>query len=150
MKAAHARVARRRLDAKLAELRPADRFAPPPSGWLRAVRDALGMPQAEVARRLGVTRQAVAQIETAEVDGSVRLATLRRAAAALDCDLVYTLVPRTTLDQVVREQAERVVAGEVAAAERSMVLEAQDSSVDHAAARELADELIASPRLWRS
>lgn len=150
MKAAHARVARRRLDAKLAELRPAYRFAPPRLGWLRAVRDALGMPQAELARRLGVTRQAVAQIETAEADGSVRLATLRRAAAALDCDLVYTLVPRTTLDQVVREQAERVVAGEVAAAEQSMVLEAQDSSVDPAAARELADELIASQRLWRS
>lgn len=150
MNAIRARAARRRLDAKLAPLRPAERLIPPPRGWTRAIRDALGMSQADLARRLGVSTQAVSQLEAGEADGSVRLATLRRAAEAMGCTLVYALVPKTGLEEVVTTQAARVAGGEIAAAERSMALEDQAASLPDAARHDLVDRLIASRRLWRA
>lgn len=66
----------------------------PPRGWLRAVREESGLTQAEVARRLGTTRQGYAQIEAAEATGSITLKYLQRAAAALGAELVYFVAPR--------------------------------------------------------
>ena len=149
MRSDQARRSRRRLDAKLAALQPAERFAVPPRGWIRAIRTALGMSQSDLAVRLGVSPQAVQQFEASESDGSVRLSTLRRAAEALDCTLVYALVPRSSLEETVEARARTVLAVETAAAERSMVLEAQDSTLPPEALRPAADALVASRRLWR-
>ena len=144
-----ARQSRRRLDTKLAALQPAERFVAPPLGWIRAIRTALGMAQGDLALRLGVSAQAVQQFEASESDGSVRLSTLRRAAEAMDCTLVYALVPRSSLEETVEAQVRSVLAAETAAAERSMVLEAQGATLSPEALRPAADALIASRRLWR-
>jgi predicted DNA-binding mobile mystery protein A len=69
----------------------------PARGWLRALREAIGLSQAEVAARAGVKRQSLAQFEAAEERGSISLSSLRRAAAAMDCDLAYFIVPRSTV-----------------------------------------------------
>ncbi len=66
----------------------------PARGWLRAVREAIGLTQADVAQRTGVKRQSYAQFEGAEARGSITLGSLRRAADAMDCELVYYLAPR--------------------------------------------------------
>lgn len=66
----------------------------PVHGWLRAVRQGLGLSQAEVARRLEVHRSAVDQFESAEKRRAITLASLERSARALGCELVYFLVPR--------------------------------------------------------
>jgi predicted DNA-binding mobile mystery protein A len=147
--AEEARRARRRLDVRLVALQPPQRYAVPPAGWLRAVRDALGMSQADLGRRLDIAPQAVQQIEAGERDGSVRLATLRRAADAMDCDLAYVLLPRTTLESTVTAQALRVVDREIAATERTMALEDQATTVSEDTRRTLVDRLVASKRLWR-
>ena len=144
-----ARRARRRLDLRLAAFHPAEQYATPPGGWLRAIRDALGMSQADLGERLGVAPQAVQQLEANERDGTIRLSSLRRAADAMDCDVVYLVLPRTTLESTVTAQAYRVVDEEIAATERTMALEAQDTSVSREVARELVDQVIASRRLWR-
>ena len=144
------RQSRRRLDEKLAALRPADRFAPPPRGWLKAVRTAVGMSQADLGVRLGVSGQAVQQIEASEADGTVRLSSLRRAAAALDCTLVYALVPNDSLDAMVQARARALLLADVAATERSMALEAQEVAVpQEGLVRQYAETLIAARRLWR-
>lgn len=65
----------------------------PARGWLRAVREATGPSQSDVAKKLGVKRQSYAQFETAEEAESISVASLRRSAAALGCELVYFLVP---------------------------------------------------------
>src|SRR5215217_7999866 len=87
--------ARSALDRRLADWRrlPA-REARPHGGWVRAIRDALGMSAADLAERMGVTQSTVARLESSERDGRIQLDTLQRAADALDCDLVYALVPR--------------------------------------------------------
>ena len=65
------------------------------------------MSASDLATRLGVSQQNVAELERSEVRATIRLDTLRRAAEALDCDLVYAIVPRTSLEEAVRAQARR-------------------------------------------
>jgi predicted DNA-binding mobile mystery protein A len=85
----------RELERRIGPLKAARPAADMPArGWLRAVREAVGLTQAEVARRAGVRRQTYAQFETAEERGSISVASMRRAAGAMDCELVYFIVPR--------------------------------------------------------
>ena len=95
--------ARRRLDERFRRLRPLADEPRPHKGWIRAIRDALGMSSTELAARIGVSQQRVSQIEQGELQETITLETLRRAANALDCDLVYVLEPRTSLDEAVRK-----------------------------------------------
>jgi predicted DNA-binding mobile mystery protein A len=67
---------------------------PPSRGWLRAVRESVGLTQATVAKKLGITPQAYAQLESAEQRGAITLASLQRAAEALGCELTYWVKPR--------------------------------------------------------
>lgn len=65
----------------------------PNGGWLRTVREALGLSRRVLAERLEVTQAAVRDYEVAETNEAISLATLRRAARSLDCELVVALVP---------------------------------------------------------
>jgi predicted DNA-binding mobile mystery protein A len=134
--------ARRALERRLAPWRAlsAASSARPAGGWVRAIRDALGMSAAELATRMGTTQAAVTQFEASERAGGARLATLTRAANALGCDLVYAFVPRTPLEDQVRAQAERVLARDFAGVTNSMRLE--DQGVTGEAARDIREDLI--------
>jgi predicted DNA-binding mobile mystery protein A len=83
------------------------------------------MPQAQLAKRLGVTQRSVQSMEKGEASEGIRLETLRRAADALGCDLVYALVPREPLGETLERQARRVAASRLAACSHSMLLEEQ-------------------------
>lgn len=145
------RLARKNLDRRLSKL-DREAFLVPPFGWVRAIREALGMSPAKLAERMGVTRSRINALEKAEVTGSTTLKTLREAAEAMDCVLVYAIVPRTSLDQAVYDQAEKKADGELARLHHTMRLENQAM-----VPRDLADErerlvreiLEGSPRrLW--
>lgn len=77
------------------------------------MREALGMSATELGQRMGITRRRVAAIETEELIGAMKLATLQRAAEAMDCSLVYAFVPKVPLEELVlaraREKAEGIV-----------------------------------------
>ena len=109
------------------------------------------MSQADLAARLDVTRQRIAQVEQGEVDGTIQLSTLRRAAEAMDCVLVYALVPNTTLEEAVHRQAFAVAASDVDRARQTMLLEAQlGGEGDHQRLTEsIVEQLLDSRRLWR-
>jgi predicted DNA-binding mobile mystery protein A len=76
-------------------------------GWLRAIRETLGMTSAALGQRLGITASGVRKLEQAEAADAITLATLRRMAEALDCELHYFLMPRQPLRQMRRRQALR-------------------------------------------
>jgi predicted DNA-binding mobile mystery protein A len=114
-------LARASLDARFAEIGAPARFTPPVRGWIKAVRDALGMSSAQLARRLGVKQPSVIAIEQSEAKGTIQLATLRRVAAAMDCTLVYALVPNRPLETIVHDRAR----ARLRAVEHSMLLEQQ-------------------------
>lgn len=83
------------------------------------------MTMAQLGDRLGVTAPRVAALESAEVSGSVSLKTLERAAEALDCRLVYVLLPRTPLAEMVAERAEALARRRLDAVRHHMALENQ-------------------------
>jgi predicted DNA-binding mobile mystery protein A len=83
------------------------------------------MSASQLATRLGTTRQAVSDLERRESRGTVTLGALKRAADALDCDVVYALVPRTSLSAMRERQARRRAERELGRIAHSMGLEAQ-------------------------
>jgi predicted DNA-binding mobile mystery protein A len=105
MRAADRAVARINLDKQLNSIRISDSFARPPKGWVRAIREALGMTTAQLGKRIGVTQSRAFDIEKAEVSGKITLDSLARAAHALDCRLVYALVPREPLESIAEDRA---------------------------------------------
>lgn len=128
MKPAIRNRARDRLDSKLASIKPVDRFATPPKGWVRAIRDAIGMTGAQLGKRLGMTAQGIVSLERSEAYGTVQLNTLRRAAEAMDCVLVYALVPKTSLTEMVDRRAREIALRALGRVSHSMALE--DQQVD--------------------
>lgn len=114
----------RALEHRLAPLR-GWKATRPSRGWLRAVRDALGMTSAQYARRLGVSQPRISALEKSEAAETVTLATLRRAAEALDCELIYAIVPRRPLDQLLKERATAKADTQLARVNHTMRLEDQ-------------------------
>lgn len=124
----------------------------PSQGWIRAVRDALGMSTYQLARRIGVSQPTLANWEQREAKGTISLQSLRRVAAAMECDLVYVLAPRKALKKILEQRALQVAARSADRVAHSMDLEGQGTSTSRGkknvqtAARRLLGE---SPkRLW--
>jgi predicted DNA-binding mobile mystery protein A len=136
----------RQLDNRFATLRPLVGAARPPKGWLRAIRDALGMTTAQFARRLNVSQPRVVALERSEVNGSVTVATLQRAAEALGCRLVYAIIPERPLADTVRDRADQIASRLTNAVAHSMRLEDQEVTSSDAA-KELHDREV--ERLFR-
>ena len=144
--------ARRELDRKFnaADIGPI--VARPRSGWIRAIRGALGMSQAVLAERLGISSAAVNKLEHAELNGGITTGKLAEVAGALDCTLVYALVPNSTLEQTVGQQARAVAVRQLGYAARTMALEAQniDETRQHEAVERYARQLVERGNLWRA
>lgn len=143
----------RQLDATLSRWRAADLPSRPQSGWLKVIREALGMTATRQAKTLGVTTSTVTRLETSEADETISLATLRRAAEALGCELQYALVPKQSLADTLEARATALARQQMAAISHSMALEAQATSrqIVEAQTRALADSLLKGSRraLWR-
>ena len=139
--------ARARLDERFAQFGSADRLRPPARGWIKAIREALGMSTAQLAQRMGVRQPSIVGLERSEAEGRIELASLRRVAEALDCTLVYALVPNKPLDATVRERARALLRRRRQVVEHTMLLEDQqvgDSLTDAQVEDVLRDT---SPRL---
>jgi predicted DNA-binding mobile mystery protein A len=137
--------ARARLDERFQEMGPATRYAQPVRGWVKAIREALGLSTAQ----LGIKQPSVVAIEQSEARGTIELATLRRVAEALDCTLVYALVPNQPLEQTMRDRARRLARRLLEPIEHSMMLE--DQTVRRKDAEAKIDEILreTNPRkLW--
>jgi predicted DNA-binding mobile mystery protein A len=117
----------KQLDKKLADYKALN-ISRPAKGWIYAIRKALGMSGRQLAKRAGVTQPRINEIEKGETDHSITMKTLIQIADALDCDLVYTLVPRTSLKEMVKKQAEKVINNQMKNTSHTMNLENQSFS----------------------
>lgn len=115
----------RQLDEALARFAELRNRPPPAAGWAKTVREALGISVRQMSRRTGLARTSITSAEASEAKGTVQLDTLRGLADALDCDLVYALVPRSSLAGTLESQAEKKAAHIVGRVADSMKLEAQ-------------------------
>ena len=116
---------RKQLDASLLRFRPLLEITVPSKGWIRAIRDALGMTAKQLALRLGVAQQAVARIENEELAGAITIKTMRRIAEGLDCVFVYGFAPRSSLEETVMRQAKKIANQRLLRASQTMNLENQ-------------------------
>lgn len=138
----------RTLDDHLSGVSVCDR---PSGGWIRAVRTSLGMSVRQMAERIGITQQSASRLEKNEADDAITLRSLRKAAEALDCRLVYALVPKEGgLRDIVRRRALEKAADIVGPVDHSMMLEAQDVDDKREKTARIADELARNPGtgLW--
>jgi predicted DNA-binding mobile mystery protein A len=144
--------ARRQIDKRLNSLRNLEGFARPPRGWIKAIREALGMTTAQLGKRLGVSQPRAVAIEKAEATNAITLETLDRAARALDCQLVYALVPRKPLETLTAERALLLARRRLHPARHTMALEAQgvDANAEEEQIRALARKLLegSGSALW--
>ncbi len=116
----------KQLGRTLKPFRAAAKNPRPQKGWLRAIREAVGISASEVARTLKTSRQLPVQLEKAEAEDRITLKSLRAAAQALGCELVYALVPKAdTLQDLVEERARAQAKKHVLGVENSMALEDQ-------------------------
>ena len=141
------------LDSKLAKLRPFTRLAAPPrGGWLRGVRESLGLSADQMGKRLGISKQSVLALEANEVRRTISLQSIDRAARALGCTVAYSVVPDRSLDEMLEARARQVAERKLERVGHSMALEAQrpPAELTKVQIRELAQEIKAKlgRELW--
>ena len=144
----HKDLALKQVDEAIGQLAELNQIGRPVDGWINAVRTALGMSARALGERIGLSQPRVALIERGEVDGSISLKTLERAAQGLGCRVVYVLVPEEgTLAAMREQQALRKAKALNQYAERHMALEEQATAegFQQESTRELASELL---RTW--
>lgn len=144
-------IARRNLDRRLSAIGKLD-FAVPNNGWVKAVREALGLTMKQLGHRMGVVPSRISQLENAEVTGSTTLKAMRDAAAAMECTFVYAIVPNGSLQETLQKRAAGKAMQKLKRYHQTMTLEnqaldKQDLSFEH---RRLTDELLQGPLsdLW--
>ena len=145
--------ARIALDARRnAMQQAANALSRPRGGWINSIRTALGMSTADLAVRLGVTPSTVNRLEKSEARGTVNLESLSKVADVLNCDLVYALVPRVDLEELVRKQALEVAARRLKTTQATMALEQQAVQLEvlHKLIEQKARELAESRTLWKT
>jgi predicted DNA-binding mobile mystery protein A len=104
----------------------------------------------QLGERMGISQPSVHRLELSEAEGTIQLSSLRKAAAALDCEVVYALAPRSSLQEIYDTAATTVARRELGLIGHSMALEDQavgDEEDEERLRRFIADEL--DPRdLW--
>jgi len=121
---------REQLETILKRFSPLANIRSPSKGWIRAIRNALGMTAKQLACRLEITQQAVTRIEKDESAGSVTIKTMQRVAEKLDCTFVYGFVPCSTLNATLHKQAQKVAARRLFQVNQTMALESQALSAE--------------------
>ena len=144
MKAKQKKLAREQLDETLKHFLPMKAIVPPRKGWIRAIRDALGMSGEQLARCLDTNKQRISRIEQDEKLGNITVKTLRDVAEALDCKFVCGFVPKQTLEDAVRNRARSVAIKRMSRSDQMMRLEKQElsSSEKEKAVESMVTEII--------
>jgi predicted DNA-binding mobile mystery protein A len=129
----------KQLDKKIVPLTDLSVSFSPSSGWINAIRTALGMSLSQLGKRLGMSPQGVKDMETREAQGSITLQSLQEAANALDMRLVYVLLPRTgSLEKYIEKRARELAREIVLQTDHTMELE--DQGLDQSALQDAIEQ----------
>ena len=117
------------LETKIEGFLPATKIIIPPTGWIKAIRSALGMSLQQLAHKLSITKQSVGEMEQREKEGTITLRLLQEVACALDMRLVYGFVPNDgSLDKLIEKRARELAVKIVSRTSTTMTLEDQQNS----------------------
>ncbi|TGL52508.1 mobile mystery protein A [Leptospira wolffii] len=117
------------LDRKFSALQKVEKFSAPPSGWIYAIRTALGMTLKQLGTRMGISPQSVREMEAREKAGTVSLKVLKQFGESMDMKLVYGFIPaRKSLQQMLEDRALEIATEIVMRTSVNMQLEGQKNS----------------------
>jgi len=141
------------IDKKILLLKKAEKISIPSTGWIFAIRKALGMSLRQLGNRMAITPQSVKEIERREKDGTVSLRVLRQFGAAMNLKLIYGFIPeKGKLGDIIEQRAYEIAREIVSRTSSTMQLEDQGNSPGRIkkAIREKADDFVREmPRfLW--
>ena len=117
------------LHSKMLAYGSSQKVVPPPTGWIKAIRTAIGMSMQQLGNRLSITKQSVLDIERREKEGSITIKALREAAKALDMQLVYGFVAIDGgLEEMIDRKAKELATKIVLRTSNTMKLEDQENT----------------------
>jgi hypothetical protein len=143
------KLAMKQIERRLEKIRPLAKDTKVRAGWIRYMRHAMLMTLSNLAKTAGLTKATVQQIEKREVSGKVTLETMRRIAAAMECEFVYALVPNQDLSAFLKKKAAAKATRIVREADVHMTLEDQRVSEDlKDRIDRIAEDLLAKGDIW--
>jgi predicted DNA-binding mobile mystery protein A len=119
---------REQLDQKLNSIKEAVSSSMPSQGWIKSIREALGISTAQLGKKVGIDQSRISRIENAEMTGEVKLSTLMKIAKSMDMQLVYAFVPKNSLEDMVYQQARQIALKRMKRLNTTMRLEEQELS----------------------
>ena len=122
------KVVREQLDKKLDSLKAFASSGVPKQGWIKTVREALGLSARQLGEKAGIDQSRISRLESAEQDGSLKLSSLQKIAKGLNMRFVYGFVSEDTLEEMVRAQAKKIALKRLKRLNNTMRLEKQELS----------------------
>ncbi len=117
------------LNSKMLEFASLKQVSVPHTGWIKAIRAALGMSMQQLGNKLKVSKQGILDIERREREGAITIKSLREIARALDMQLVYGFIPNEgTLDALIEKRATELATQIVMRTSNTMNLENQGNT----------------------
>ncbi|HLP57139.1 MAG TPA: mobile mystery protein A [Fluviicola sp.] len=132
------------INNKMLGFNSLEQVAVPPTGWVKAIRTAIGMTMQQLGNKLSVSKQGVLDIEKREKDGAITIKALKEIGRALDMKLVYGFVPNDgSLEALIEKRATELATKIVLRTSNTMKLEDQENSNERIekAIKELAEEI---------
>lgn len=146
------KLALKQLDKQLMLWKQTKSWFQPKDGWVKTIRKTLGMTSKQLAKRLDVDRSRVVRIETDEIKKVLTIKTLIDAARALNCDFVYSFIPKESLEKMVERQAYNIAISQINNVSHNMKLENQmlSSKQNKEQIEELKNQLLEKSfkKLW--
>lgn len=102
-------------------------------GWIKLLREALGMSTTQLAKRVGIDQSRISRLENAEIDGDLKLSSLKKIAEGLNMRFVYGFIPQSSLEDLVKEQARKIAQKRMGRVNHTMRLEDQELTVEEKA-----------------
>jgi predicted DNA-binding mobile mystery protein A len=117
------------LSSKMQGFAILTQVVPPSTGWIKAIRNTLGMSLQQLGNKLSITKQSAQDIERREKEGSITIKALKEVANAMDMQLVYGFVPKDgSLDALIDRKAKELATQIVLRTSHTMKLEDQENS----------------------
>ena len=121
------KITREQLDKKFEVLKSFVGFLPQ-QGWIKTIREVLGLSTTQLGKRVGIDQSRISRLENAETTGNLKLSSLQKIAKGLNMKFVYGFVPDDTLESIVRDQAKRIALKRLETLDNTMRLEKQGLS----------------------
>lgn len=122
------KVIRQQLDHRIEPLKNFADQGVPAQGWIKTLREALGLSARQLGEKAGLDQSRVSRLESAETDGSLKLSSLQKIAKGLNMRFVYGFVPEESLEKTVRMQAEKIASKRLKMLNQTMRMEEQKLS----------------------